>query len=126
MGTSSSDSSNRFSGSLGLSMSLEKYKLLDDTIEKIIIGIEPLGPDLGHKISYYTGIIRYELPSHLGGGKFLYHLSCLLRLGKADESIILEYGAYYGTEPSYDNYIHYVYDPEKEGGLRFSKMDFND
>ena len=66
-------------------------------------------------ISYYTGAIRFELPSHLGGGKFLYHLSCLLRLGKNDESIILEY----------DNYIHYVYDPEKEGGLRFRKMDFN-
>ena len=125
MGTSSSEVSNIFSGSLNPStnaLTLEKNKLLDDTIYDIDIGIEPLGPDMGHSLSYYTGPIRYVLPSHLGGGKFFYHLSCLLKLFNTTESIILEYGAYYGREPSYKNYIHYVYDPEKEGGLRFCKM----
>ena len=39
---------------------------------------------------------------------------------KNRESIILEYGAYHGREPTYKNYIHYVYGEEK-GGLRFSK-----
>ena len=77
-------------------------------------------------ISYYTGPIRFELPSHLGGGKFFYHLSCLLGLEKTKEYVILEYGAYFGKEPTYKNYIYYVYDPVEEGGLRFSKMNYDD
>ena len=100
MGTSSSVFSNKFSGSLGslgYADTLEKYRLLDDTINNIFIGVEPLGKEIGHNISYYTAPFRFEIPSHLGWGK----------------------------EPSYKNYIHYVYDPVKERGLRFSKMDIN-
>ena len=48
-----------------------------------------------------------------------------MELKKNRESIILEYGAYHGREPTYKNYIHYVYGEEK-GGLRFSKMSVDD
>ena len=86
MGTSSSKSSNIFSGSLKetnkFGKCLEKYELLEDTINYISIGIEPLGLDFGHKLLYHTGPVRCLLPSHLGGGKFFYHLSCLLELKK--------------------------------------------
>ena len=47
------------------------------------------------------------------------------RIKKTRESIILEYGAYYGRERTYNNYIPYVYGQEK-GGLRFSKMSVSD
>ena len=128
-GTSSSASSSNFSGSLEepnqYGKCLEKYELLEDTINFISIGIEPLGLDFGHTVLYHTGPVRCVLPSHLGGGKFFYHLSCLLELKKNRESIILEYGAYHGREPTYKNYIHYVYGEEK-GGLRFSKMSVDD
>ena len=129
MGTSSSRSSNSFSGSLEepnqFGKCLEKYELLEDIINFISIGIEPLGLDFGHTVLYHTGPVRCVLPSRLGGGKFFYHLSCLLELKKNRESIILEYGAYHGREPTYKNYIHYVYGEEK-GGLRFSKMSVDD
>ena len=56
----------------------------------------------------------------------IHHLSCLITLKDCKETVILEYGAYFGGEPNY-NYIHYIYDSDpnktdKDGGLRFSKM----
>ena len=44
----------------------------------------------------------------------------------SDTTVILEFGAYHGSEPGYKNYIHYVYDSVNEGGLRFSKMTESD
>ena len=67
-----------------------------------------------------------QIPTYLGGGKFVYHLSCLLTLERTNETVILEFGVYYGDEPSYKNYTHYVYDPKNDGGLRFSKMTESD
>ena len=127
-GISSSNSSNKFSDLFGNPIPLERRRLLNYTIDKILIGIEPIGTDIGHKLSYYTAGIRAaaNIPTYLGGGKFVYHLSCLLTLGKTNETVILEFGAYYGSEPGYKNYIHYVYDAKNEGGLRFSKMTESD
>lgn len=126
-GCSSSGSSNHFNEQKKDEIKKEREKLLKDEIKDIIIGIEPLGTEIGHKIAYYTRFIgRPALPTYLGGGTFLYHLSCLITLRKTRETIILEYGAYFGGEPNYKNYIHYVYDPEKQGGLRFSKMEKSD
>ena len=70
-----------------------------------------------------------NIPTYLGGGSFVYHLSCLLTLEcifYSDITLILEFGAYPGSEPGYKNYIHYVYNSVNEGGLRFSKMTESD
>ena len=48
------------------------------------------------------------------------------RIFYSDITLILEFGAYHGSEPGYKNYIHYVYDSVNEGGLRFSKMTESD
>ena len=125
-GISSSNSSNKFSSLFGNPIHLERSRLLNDSIEKILIGIEPIGTNFGHSLSYYSAGFRANLPAYFGGGKFIYHLSCLLTLKNTKETVILEYGAYHGGEPDYKNYIHYVYDPKEEGGLRFSKMSESD
>mgnify|MGYP006916245402 FL=1 len=125
-GISSSNSSNKFMNLFGNPTTNERRRLLNDTIDKIIIGIEPIGTEIGHGISYYTRGLRINLPTYLGGGTFVHHLSCLITLKQTKETVILEFGAYYGGEEEYKNYIHYVYDAEKEGGLRFSKMSKSD
>ena len=104
----------------------ERGRLLNQKIQKIIIGIEPIGVKAAHAItnSFIGRFVRLDIPTYLGGGSFVYHLSCLLFL--SSETIILEFGAYYGDEDGYRNYIHYVYNAEKEGGLRFSRMTESD
>ena len=97
-GISSSNSSNKFMNLFGNPTTNERRRLLNDTIDKIIIGIEPIGTGVGHGISYYGKGIRFFLPTYLGGGSFVYHLSCLLTLRQSQESVILEFGAYYGGE----------------------------
>ena len=125
-GISSSNYSNKFSDLFGNPTINERRELLNDTIEKIIIGIEPIGTNIGHWISHYGKGIRLFLPTYLGGGSFVYHLSCLLTLRQTKETVIVEFGVYYGGEDEYKNYIHYVYDAKNEGGLRFSKMNKSD
>ena len=125
-GISSSNSSNKFSNLFGDPIPIERRRLLNDKIDKILIGIEPIGPEFGHIISHYAAGMKMQIPTYLGGGKFVYHLSCLLTLERTNETVILEFGAYYGGEPDYKNYIHYVYDPKNDGGLRFSKMTESD
>ena len=131
-GTSSSKSSNHFSEQDKEKIKGEREKFLNDSIKEIIIGIEPIGREFGHKISYYANYIgKALLPTYLGGSTIVHHLSCLITLKDCEEKVILEYGAYFGGEPGYKNYIHYFYDPDpnktkKEGGLRFSKMSEDD
>ena len=117
-----SSSSNKLMSQLKTQIFGERSRLLDQKIQKIIIGIEPFGVKAAHSItnSFLVKAVRQEIPTYLGGGTFFYHLSCLIFLSW--ETIILEYGAYYGDEVGYKNYIHYVY-YELEGGLRFSIMD---
>jgi hypothetical protein len=120
-GTSSSKSSNHFSEQEKKEIEGERNKLLNDTISEIEIGIEPIGKELGHKISYYGRYLgRALLPTYLGGASIIHHLSCLITLRDTKEKVILEYGAYHGGETGYNNYIHYIY--KEEGGLRFSRM----
>lgn len=128
MGQSSSNSFNKFMPQSQIQKSNERQHLLNSKIDKIIIGIEPIGTKVGHAFSYYGKVIKAQLPTYLGGGTFVHHLSCLLTLKEFlfDTTIILEFGAYYGAEPGYKNYIHYVYNPVNEGGLRFSKMSESD
>ena len=125
-GNSSSNSSNKFMSQLKRDLFGERGSLLNQKIQKIIIGIEPIGVKVAHAISnsFIVRMARQEIPTYLGGGSFVYHLSCLLSL--SSETIILEFGAYYGDEDGYPNYIHYVYNAEKEGGLRFSRMTESD
>jgi len=121
-GTSSSKSSNNFSEQEKEEIEGEKNKLLNDTISEIEIGIEPIGKEFWHKITYYGRYAgRALLPTYLGGASIIHHLSCLLTLKETKETVILEFGAYHGGEAGYKNYIHYIYG--KDGGLRFSRMD---
>ena len=128
-GISSSNSCNKFVEQLLNPLAKERNFLLNCRIKKILIGIEPIGTKFGHEISYYGRGLRAYIPTYLGGGSFVYHLSCLLTLERifySDITLILEFGAYHGSEPGYKNYIHYVYDSVNEGGLRFSKMTESD
>ena len=131
-GISSSNSCNKFMQQSKTPKISERSSLLNSRIDKIKIGLEPIGTSVGHAISYYSRYFRTRMPTYLGGGTFTYHLSCLLTFKSLNNlfgegpSIILEFGAYYGEEPGYKNYIHYVYDSDKEGGLRFSKMNVSD
>ena len=128
-GTSSSNSFNKFMPQSQNPTVTERQSLLNGKIEKIIIGIEPIGTNIGHAISYYSRPFKLQIPTYLGGGTFIHHLSCLLTVEYNlfyKETLILEFGAYYGSEPGYKNYIHYIYDPVNEGGLRFSKMTESD
>lgn len=87
----------------------ERNKLLNDKISEIIIGIEPIGKELGHKITYYGRYAgRALLPTYLGGASIIHHLSCLITLRDSKETVILEYDAYHWGETGYDNYIHYI------------------
>ena len=110
-GTSSSSSSNHFQEQ-GLSNYFQKMnernKLLNSKIIEINIGIEPIGPKIGHFLTnnIFVNHRRLFMPSHLGGGTFCHHLSCLFKLENS-ETLILEYGGYYGKEPSYQNCVHY-------------------
>lgn len=122
-GTSSSSSSNHNYGNLFGDDFSEKNKLLNSKIIEINIGIEPIGSKIGH---FFTNNIiakqqKLWLPSHLGGSTFCHHLSCLLTLSNS-ESILLEFGAYYGKEPSYKNNIYYW----NIDGLRFCKMTYSE
>ena len=127
-GISSSNSCNKFEPQFQNAIAYERQNLLNSRIDKILIGIEPIGPEFGHAFSYYIKPLRFQLPTYLGGGTFVYHLSCLIFFSGlfSQGSIILEFGAYYGAEPGYKNFIHYVYDADKEGGLRWSRMTESD
>ena len=128
-GTSSSNSFNKFMPQSKNPTARERQSLLNGKIEKILIGIEPIGTKIGHAISYFGRPFKAQIPTYLGGGTFIHHLSCLITVEYNlfyKETLILEFGAYYGSEPGYKNYIHYVYDPVNEGGLRFSKMSETD
>ena len=127
-GISSSNSCNKYQPQSQEPEAYERQKLLDSKIDKIIIGVEPIGTGIGHGISYYTKPLRFQLPTYLGGGTFVDHLSCLIFFSGLFSSgpIILEFGAYYGAEPGYKNYIYYVYDSENDGGLRLSRMTESD
>lgn len=122
-GTSSSSSSNHNYGNLFGGGIREKNKLLNSKIIEINIGIEPIGPKIGHFFTnnFIVNQQKVWLPSHLGGSTFCHHLSCLLTLSNS-ESLILEFGAYYGKEPSYKNNIYYW----KIDGLRFCKMTYSE
>lgn len=129
-GISSSNSCNKYEPQFQNAKANERQNLLNSRIDKILIGIEPIGTKVGHALSYYTKPLRARIPTYLGGGTFVHHLSCLIFFSDLfqteNETIILEFGAYHGAEPGYKNLIHYVYDPEKEGGLRFSRMTESD
>ena len=128
-GISSSNSCNKFIEQLQNPLAKQREFLLNCRIKEILIGIEPIGTKFGHALSYYGKGLRLRLPTYLGGGSFVYHLSCLLNIERmfySDLTVILEFGAYHGSEPGYKNYIHYVYDTFNEGGLRFSKMTESD
>ena len=122
-GTSSSSSSNHNYGNLFGGGISERNKLLNSKIIEINIGIEPIGPKIGHFLTnnFIVNQRKVWLPSHLGGGTFCHHLSCLLKLSNS-ESLILEFGGYYGKEPSYKNNIYYW----NIDGLRFCKMTYSE
>lgn len=120
-GLSSSRSSNKYAPQEEIEIYNERQRLLNSYIDEIKIGIEPIGEEHFHSISYYSKPIKILLPTYLGGGCFIYHASCFLRLSCGDD-IILEYGGYSGGDANYRNYIHYA----EEDGMRFSRMNFSD
>ena len=91
----------------------ERLSLLDSCILHMHIGIEPLQGNTFQR--FFRNILGTN-----------FHYSCFLKLSSDPyEGIILEYGAYFGTQDSsYKNYIHYG--EGKEDGIRFSKMSFKD
>ena len=65
-GTSSSESFNHIIKKNEGEIKDERKKFLNDTIEEIIIGIEPIGTEAGHKISYYANYLgKALLPTYL-------------------------------------------------------------
>ena len=125
-GTSSSTSSNHYEEQ-EKELYDERKNLLNASISRVRIGIEPIGTKAGHLIS--NGIskagIKNFLPTYLGGSTFTYHASVFLDLDTLEpsEGVILEYGGYSGGDASYKNKnIHYA----EEDGLRFIKISYED
>ena len=79
-GISSSNSCNKFIEQLQNPLAKQREFLLNCRIKEILIGIEPIGTKFGHALSYYGKGLRLRLPTYLGGGSFVYHLSCLLNI----------------------------------------------
>ena len=121
-GLSSSKSSNKNQNDEFFS---EKEGYLNAKIIGLSIGISPLGFNLAMENSF-IGLIkngfgyRGILPCYLGGCTFKHHASSLLYTNKG--YILLEYGGYFGQDERYNEKIFYYYD--KEGGIRFSHMNY--
>jgi len=83
--SSTSSGSNSFDKSrrgISSSNSCNKFveQLLNPLAKERNFLFEPIGTKFGHEISYYGKGFRMYIPTYLGGGSFVYHLSCLLTL----------------------------------------------
>lgn len=98
------------------------YSILHSKIDVFWIGVEKIGSEFLHVLNTQIfGGARKFLPTPLGGN-YPYHSSCFIQT-QNNFSIMIEYGGY-EREQAYKNYTYYVFN--KEGGIRFTEMSFDD
>jgi hypothetical protein len=102
----------------------KKKIYLKAKIDRIIIGLAPLGFNLAAESNFYSFLKngfgnRAYLPCYLGGCTFNHHALGFIHTNLG--YFLIEYGAYQGKDPQYKNWIFYY---EGNSGARFIPMEY--